>query len=217
MSEEVEIKAEENPKTGGPEIKLFGKWSYEGVEIRNIALKRVISLKPVYLPHTGGRHEHKRFGKLELPIVERLVNRLMSQAINAGSKKDHVNSKNPGKKLKALRTVKYAFQIIELRTGRNPIQVFIDAIENSIIREEVTRIMYGGVSYFHAVDTSPSRMVDLAIRHIAQGAAMKAFRSPRSLAEALADEIIAAADYDRNKSFAIRRKEEIERIALSSR
>lgn len=200
-----------------PEIKLFGKWSYEGLRIENAALKNIISLKPVYLPHTGGRHEHKRFGKLELPIVERLVNRLMGQAMNAGSRKDHVNSKNQGKKLKAMRTVKYAFEIIELRTGRNPIQVFLDAIDNSIIREEVTRIMYGGISYFHAVDTSPSRMVDLAIRHIAQGAAMKAFRSPRSLAEALAEEIIAAAEYDRNRSFAIRRKEELERIALSSR
>jgi small subunit ribosomal protein S7 len=205
---------ESNPET---QIKLFGRWSYDDLRIENAALKNVISLKPVYLPHTGGRHEHKKFGKLEIPIVERLVNRLMGQAMNSGSRKDHVNSKNQGKKLKAMRTVKYAFEIIELRTGKNPIQVFLDAIENSIIREEVTRIMYGGVSYFHAVDTSPSRMVDLAIRHIAQGAAMKAFRSPRSLAEALAEEIIAAAEYDRNRSFAIRRKEEIERIALSSR
>ncbi len=208
------MSSESNP---GPQIKLFGRWSYDDLRIENVALKNVISLKPVYLPHTGGRHEHKKFGKLEIPIVERLVNRLMGQAMNSGSRKDHVNSKNQGKKLKAMRTVKYAFEIIGLRTGKNPIQVFLDAIENSIIREEVTRIMYGGVSYFHAVDTSPSRMVDLAIRHIAQGAAMKAFRSPRSLAEALAEEIIAAAEYDRNRSFAIRRKEEIERIALSSR
>ncbi|RSN70124.1 30S ribosomal protein S7 [Candidatus Korarchaeum cryptofilum] len=208
------MSSESNPET---QIKLFGRWSYDDLRIENAALKNVISLKPVYLPHTGGRHEHKKFGKLEIPIVERLVNRLMGQAMNSGSRKDHVNSKNQGKKLKAMRTVKYAFEIIELRTGKNPIQVFLDAIENSIIREEVTRIVYGGVSYFHAVDTSPSRMVDLAIRHIAQGAAMKAFRSPRSLAEALAEEIIAAAEYDRNRSFAIRRKEEIERIALSSR
>ncbi|RLG49029.1 MAG: 30S ribosomal protein S7 [Thermoproteota archaeon] len=200
-----------------PKIKLFGIWSFDDVEVENPALRRVISLKPMYLPHSGGRHEHRRFGKLELLIVERLINRLMMQAINAGVKKDHVNSKNPGKKLKAMRTVKYAFHIIERRTGENPIKVLVKAIENSIIREEVTAIMYGGVRYFHAVDTSPTRMVDLAIRHIAQGAALKAFRSPRSLAEALADEIIAAANYDRSKSHAIRRKEEIERIALSSR
>ncbi len=199
------------------EIKLFGIWSFEGVRVSEAALEPFIGLSPRYLPHTGGRHEHRHFGKHDLLIVERLVNRLMSQAINARSKKDRVNSKNPGKKLKALRTVKYAFRIIELRTGENPISVLVRAIENSAIREEVTRIMYGGVRYFHAVDTSPSRMVDLAIRHIAVGAAMKAFRSPRSLAEALADEIIAAANYDASKSYAIKRKEEIERIALSSR
>ncbi|HDM92623.1 MAG TPA: 30S ribosomal protein S7 [Candidatus Korarchaeota archaeon] len=198
-------------------IKLFGKWSLEGIEVENPALRGVISLKPVYLPHSGGRHEHKPFGKLNVMIVERLVNRLMMQAKNAGVKKDHVNSKNPGKKLKALRTVKYAFEIIELRTGENPVRVLLKAIENAAIREEVTRIMYGGVTYFHAVDTSPTRMVDLAIRHIAQGAAIRAFRSPMSLAEALAEEIIAAAEYDRSRSHAIRRKEEIERIALSSR
>jgi len=199
------------------EIKLFGRWSLEGIEIENPALRGVISLKPVYLPHSGGRHEHKPFGKLNVMIVERLVNRLMMQAKNAGVKKDHVNSKNPGKKLKAIRTVKYAFEIIELRTGENPVKVLLKAIENAAIREEVTRIMYGGVTYFHAVDTSPTRMVDLAIRHIAQGAAIRAFRSPMSLAEALAEEIIAAAEYDRSRSHAIRRKEEIERIALSSR
>ncbi len=201
----------------GPQIKLFGKWSLDDIEIENPALKGVISVKPVYLPHSGGRHEHKPFGKLEVMIVERLVNRLMMQAKNAGVKKDHVNSKNQGKKLKALRTVKYAFEIIELRTGENPVKVLLKAIENAAIREEVTRIMYGGVTYFHAVDTSPTRMVDLALRNIAQGAAIRAFRSPMSLAEALAEEIIAAAEYDRARSHAIRRKEEIERIALSSR
>ncbi|MGC9121898.1 MAG: 30S ribosomal protein S7, partial [Thermogladius sp.] len=35
-----------------PEIKLFGKWSYDGVVVRDPSLKRYISLKPVYLPHT---------------------------------------------------------------------------------------------------------------------------------------------------------------------
>jgi len=201
----------------GPEIKLFGRWTLDGVEVENPALRGVISIRPVYLPHSGGRHEHRPFGKLEVMIVERLVNRLMMQAKNAGVKRDHVNSRNQGKKLKALRTVKYAFEIMEFRTGENPVKVLLKAIENAAIREEVTRIMYGGVTYFHAVDTSPTRMVDLALRNIAQGAAIRAFRSPMSLAEALAEEIIAASEYDRTRSHAIRRKEEIERIALSSR
>ena len=216
MSEKERVEEAEEVREG-PQIKLFGRWPLDDIEVENPALKGVISVKPVYLPHSGGRHEHKPFGKLEVTIVERLVNRLMMQAKNAGVKKDHVNSRNQGKKLKALRTVKYAFEIIELRTGENPVKVLLRAIENVAIREEVTRIMYGGVTYFHAVDTSPTRMVDLALRNIAQGAAIRAFRSPMSLAEALAEEIMAAAEYDRTRSHAIRRKEEVERIALSSR
>lgn len=202
---------------GYPTIKLFGKWSFEGVEAKNPAIQRVIRLEPVCVPHTGGRHEHRRFGKLKVPIVERLVNKIMGQAMNAGSKRDHVNSKNAGKKLKALEIMKYALEMIETRTQKNPIQVLVDAIEKAMIREEVTRIVYGGVSYFHSVDISPIRMVDLAIRYIAQGASMNAFKSPKPLGEALADEIMAAAEYNRVKSHAIKKKEEIERIARSAR
>lgn len=63
---------------------------------------------------------------------------------------------------------------------------------------------------------SPQRRVDLALRHIALGAKEAAFNNPKPIEEALAEEIIAAANND-PKSFAIKRKEEIERIALSSR
>ncbi|RLG51104.1 MAG: 30S ribosomal protein S7 [Thermoproteota archaeon] len=199
------------------ELKLFGKWSFKDVEVRSPALKNVISLRPVYLPHSKGRHEHRKFWKTKVNIVERLVNRLMGQAINYGNKRDRVNSKNPGKKLKALRTVKHAFELIYLRTGENPIQMLVRAIENAAPREETTRVMYGGILYHQAVDVSPSRMVDLAIRHITQGAALRAFRSPMTLEEALAEEIIAAARNDRNTSHAIKVKEEIERRALSAR
>jgi len=67
-----------------------------------------------------------------------------------------------------------------------------------------------------AVDISPQRRVDLALRHIVEGASAAAFNNPRPIEEALADEIISAATGDQ-KSFAVKRKEEIERIALSSR
>ncbi len=199
MSSQVE------PKSVSPEeIRLFGKWSYEGVEVRDPSLKRYISLKPVYLPHTGGRHEHRRFGKGEVPIVERLINKLMRPG------------RNMGKKHLAYNIVKTAFEIIHLRTGENPIQVLVRAIENAAPREDVTRIMYGGITYFVAVDVSPLRRVDLALKHITEGARMCAFNNPKPIEECLADEIIAAARND-PKSYAIRRKEEIERIALSSR
>ncbi|MBS7660333.1 30S ribosomal protein S7, partial [Candidatus Bathyarchaeota archaeon] len=109
------------------EIKLFGKWSFKDVEVRDLGLKRYICLKPVAIPHSMGRHEHKRFGKAEVNIVERLVNNLMRPG------------KNAGKKAKAINIVKHAFEIVHLRTGRNPIEVLIRAIENSAPCEDITR------------------------------------------------------------------------------
>ncbi|RLG80426.1 MAG: 30S ribosomal protein S7 [Thermoprotei archaeon] len=186
------------------EIKLFGKWSYDGIIVRDPSLKKYISLKPVFLPHTGGRHEHRRFGKAEVPIVERLMNKLMRPG------------RNMGKKHLAYNIVKKAFDLIYLKTGENPLQILVRAIENAAPREETTRIMYGGIVYHVAVDVSPQRRVDLALKHLTEGARNKAFNNPMPIEEALAEEIIAAAGND-PRSYAIQRKEEIERIALSSR
>jgi len=185
------------------DIKVFSKWDTK-VEIRDPSLKKYISLMPVYLPHTGGRHEHRRFGKAKVPIVERLINQIMRPG------------RNKGKKHLAYNIVKLAFDIIYLKTGQNPIQVLVRAIENSAPREEVTRIMYGGIVYYVAVDVAPQRRIDLALRHITTGAKDSSFNNPKPIEEVLAEEIIAAANND-PKSFAIKRKEEIERIALSSR
>jgi len=185
-------------------IKLFGKWSYRDVVVTDPSLKKYISLRPVIVPHTAGRHARKRFGKATVPIVERLINRLMRKA------------KNTGKKHLAYNIVKLAFDLIYIKTKENPLQVLVRAIENAAPREETTRIMYGGIVYHVAVDISPLRRVDLALRHITEGAFNCSFRSAKPIEECLADEIIAAAAYD-TRSYAIQRKEEIERIALSSR
>ncbi|ADV65654.1 30S ribosomal protein S7 [Desulfurococcus mucosus] len=186
------------------EIKLFNKWSYDFIEVRDPSLKKYICLKPVYLPHTGGRHEHRRFGKTHVPIVERLINKVMRPG------------RNMGKKHLAYNIVKKAFDIIHIKTGENPIQVLVRAIENAAPREETTRIMYGGITYHVSVDVAPLRRIDLALRHLTEGARMKAFHSPIPIEEALAEEIVLAASND-PKSYAIQKKEEIERIALSSR
>ena len=193
---EVELRADA--------IRLFGKWSFVGVQVRDPGLKRYISLRPVWLPHTGGRHEHRRFDKSEVPIAERLINKLMRPG------------RNGGKKQLAYNIVKTAFDIIYLRTGENPLQVLIRAIENSAPREETTRITYGGITYRISVDVSPQRRVDLALKFLADGARNCAFNNPKPIEECLADEIILAARGDVN-SYAVRQKEEIERIALSSR
>jgi small subunit ribosomal protein S7 len=76
--------------------------------------------------------------------------------------------------------------------------------------------MYGGIVYHVSVDISPLRRIDVALKYLTEGARLKAFNNPTPVEEALADEIILAASND-PKSYAIQRKEEIERIALSSR
>ncbi|MEM2444307.1 MAG: 30S ribosomal protein S7, partial [Sulfolobales archaeon] len=112
--------------------------------------------------------------------------------------------------------VKMAFELVHLKTGENPIQVLVRAIENVAPREETTRIMYGGIIYHVAVDVSPQRRVDIALKNLVDGAKSASFRSQKSIEECLADELVAAASND-PKSYAVAKKEEVERIALSSR
>lgn len=164
------------------------------------------------MPHSFGRHEHRRFGKTSVNIVERLVNQMM----HFGRKDWKNTGRMGGKKQRAINIVRTAFEIIHLKTGRNPIEVLVRAIENAAPNEDVTRITYGGVTYHVSVDVSPVRRVDVALRNIALGAREAAFSHPKSIEECLADEIIAAANGD-TSSFAIKSKIEIERIAAASR
>ncbi|MCS6783941.1 MAG: 30S ribosomal protein S7 [Candidatus Caldarchaeum sp.] len=185
-------------------LKVFGQWSVEGIEILDEGLKKYISLTPSVVPHSSGRHEHRRFAKSQVNIIERLANMLMRPG------------KNGGKKTKALSAVKNALAIIHLKTGRNPVEVFVRAVENAAPLEDVTRLSYGGIVYFKAVDISPQRRVDLALRNIAQAAMENSFKTRKTIDECLADEILLAAEKD-SKSFAVKKKIELERVALASR
>jgi len=185
-------------------VKLFDKWSFEGIEVNDIGLKKYISFKPIHIPHSMGRHEHRRFKKAEVNIVERLVNVLMRPGASSG------------KKTKAIETVRNAFEIINLQTGRNPIEVLVRAVENSAPCEDTTRISYGGVVYHLAVDIAPQRRVDIALRFLSEGARKSALNNPKTLEECLAEELINAANNDM-KSYAVKKRNEMERVALASR
>jgi len=186
------------------EVKLFGEWSFKGVEVKDIGLQRYVSLKPVVIPHSMGRHEHKRFRKASINIVERLANNLMRPG------------KNTGKKAKVMNMIHHAFEIVNLRTGKNPIEVLVKAVENSAPCEDTTRISMGGIVYHLSVDVAPQRRVDLALRHLADGARQAAVNNPRSIEECLAEEIILAGNNDM-KSVAVAKRHEIERVAQASR
>ena len=187
------------------EVKLYGKWSFDDVEVNDISLEDYLAVKTKYArftAHTAGRYQKKRFRKAQCPIVERLTNSLM------------MHGRNNGKKLMAVRIVQHAFDIVHLLTDQNPIQVLVDAIINGGPREDATRIGSAGVVRRQAVDVSPLRRVNQAIWLITTGAREAAFRNIKTMAECLADELINAAKGSSN-SYAIKKKDEIERVAVS--
>jgi small subunit ribosomal protein S7 len=191
-------------KVENVDIKLFNKWVFKEIEVKDPGLKRYINLEPTFLPHSSGRHEHNRFDKSKVSIVERFTNNLMRHGLSGG------------KKSMAIQTLKIAFEIIQLKTGRNPIEILVKAIENSASAEDTTRIGYGGIVYHRAVDVSPQRRVDIALRFLAEGARKTSFSNLKTIEECVADELILASNGD-NGSFAIQRRAELERVALSSR
>ncbi len=185
-------------------ILLFDRWDLEEVEIKDPGLQQYISLRPVIWPHSSGRFQDRRFKKSEMNVVERFINKLMRPG------------RNTGKKHKVTTSLRAAFEIIHLSTEQNPVQTLVDAIKHSAPREETTRVTYGGIAQHQAVDVSPLRRVDLALRFLTEGVKTASFGNVKSLEEAIADELIAAANND-SKSSAVRKKQEIERIALSAR
>ncbi|KXB02703.1 30S ribosomal protein S7 [candidate division MSBL1 archaeon SCGC-AAA261F19] len=200
------------------DFKYFGKWSVNGVKVEDPGLRRYIRLEPRLVPHYSGRHTDKQFDKAEVPIVERLINKIMRSGPGKGKigGKRIRNSKNCGKKQKAYNIIKDAFEKIESDTGRNPVQVLVDAIQNCAIREETTKISYGGITYHVAVDSAPQRRLDVALRSLADGAFSRSFKSKKSIHECLAEELILASKSDM-ESYGVSQKENIERIAKGAR
>jgi len=199
--------------------KIFGKYGAEGIKISDPSLAPYISLAPVYLPHSFGRHVKSQFGKRKVNLVERLVNKLMRGGTGekTGGKVITTHGKLQGKKLKVMKIVERAFAIAEERTKQNPIQLLVDAVQNTAPREDFTRVSYGGVSYQVAVDVSAQRRLDMALRNIVLAAIMGSFHNKRTLAEALADEMVSAAKGDAVASYAVKKRNETERMAKAAR
>jgi len=195
------------PRMSATEVKLFNKFSFEGVSVNEIPLVDYIAVKAnnaVFLPHSAGRWTKKRFKKAQCPLVERITNSLM------------MHGRNNGKKIMAVRIMKHTMEIIHLTTGENPIQIITDAVVNSGAREDSCRIGSAGVVRRQAIDVSPLRRVNMAIHLLTTGAREAAFRNIKTIAECLAEEFVNAAKGSSN-SYAIKKKDEIERVAKSNR
>ena len=191
---------------------LFRKWDLSNIEIKDPGLKNAISINKIIMPLTFGRSALKRFNKAEVNIVERLANKLL----HFGKRYAKNTGRMGGKKTRAIKTVKAALEIMHLKTGKNPIEVLIRAIENSAPNEDTTRIVYGGTVYHVSVDVAPLRRVDLALRFIAEGVRDASFSNPKAIEENLAEHLILAAQNDMNAP-SVKKKNELERIAMASR
>ncbi|MDI3507209.1 30S ribosomal protein S7 [Methanoculleus receptaculi] len=183
---------------------LFNRWDMSEVEIRDPSLARYVNLHTMIVPHTCGKLAGQQFNKSNMLIVERLINKLMQT--------EH----NTGKKELAIRIVRDAFEIVYQKTRKNPVQVLVDAVANTGPREETVRLKYGGINVPKSVDTAPQRRVDTALRFITDGVYQASHKKKKSVSEALAEELIAAANGD-TRSYAVSKKEERERIAKAAR
>jgi small subunit ribosomal protein S7 len=197
-------------------LKLFNKWEIEGIIVSDPGLKNYINLKPVIIPKTFGRTAKKQFRRSQMNIIERLVNHLYVSG-HRGKKHIITSGRNVGKTFKIWKIIEESLKILEEKTKKNPVEVFVKALENAALREEITSFQVGGIIVRKAVITAPQRRIDLALRLMVQGSFQKATNNPKRMADTLADEIYAAYNYDPQNSHAIREKERIEREAAGAR
>ena len=191
---------------------LFRKWDTTEIQINDIGLKTAISLKQVILPMDFGRSSLKRFNKADVNIVERLANKLM----HFGKKYAKNTGRMAGKKIHSINVVRAAFDIIHLKTGQNPVEILVRAVENSAPNEDTTRIVYGGTVYHVSVDVAPLRRVDLALRFISDAIKEATFSNPKPIEEYISEHLILAANNDPSAP-SIKKKNELERVAQASR
>ncbi|CAI8166060.1 MAG: 30S ribosomal protein S7 [Methanobacteriota archaeon] len=214
MSEDIEETTEEEVVEEEPVVEeapiagigtlVFGKYDAASIVCHDPGLAPYINLSTVGVPHTGGRHANAWFGKARLSVVERFINKLMR------------TGKYTGKKQGAMKAFETALDTIGSRNDENPLQVFVDAICHAAPMEEITRIKFGAVSQPKAVDSSPSRRLDVALANLAKGAQQGTSKSKRSLTQCIVNEITKASKGDVT-SFAVGKKEEVQRIASSAR
>ena len=197
------------------EIKFFNRWSAAGITVVDQGLAPYVTIEPKIVPKTGARYAGNRFHKSQTFIVERLATKLMNTG-HKGKKHFMTSGHNTGKKTKALTIVQAALAKAEQKLKQNPLAALVKAVENAAPREEVIAIEYGGARYPKAVDVSPQRRVDLALRNLTQSAYLKSFNKKTTIEDALADEIINAA-LSSGKSAAISKKRDLERQAASSK
>lgn len=116
-----------------------------------------------------------------------------------------------GKKSLAQRICYGAFEIIRQKTGKDPLEVFEQALKNVMPVLETKARRVGGANYQVPVEVRPERRQTLAIRWIVNYARE---RSGKSMQEKLAAELIDAAN---NTGGAVKKKEDTHKMAEANR
>ena len=116
-----------------------------------------------------------------------------------------------GKKEKARKIVYDALEIVERRSGQDPLTVLKRATDNLRPQLEVRSRRVGGSSYQVPVDVRPRRAGTLSVRWLVSYARN---RKERTMSERLANEIMDASN---NSGAAIKRKEDVHKMAEANK
>lgn len=116
-----------------------------------------------------------------------------------------------GKKGLAERIVYGALDVVSQRTGKDPLVVFQDAMENAMPLVEVRARRVGGATYQVPVEVRPERRNSLAMRWIITGARN---RSGKTMIDRLAGEL---ADAAQGVGAAVKKREDTHRMAEANK
>ncbi len=122
---------------------------------------------------------------------------------------NHVLKK--GKKRVATSLVYDALEIMAEKTGKDPVELFEQAIQNASPRMEVRPRRIGGATYQIPMEVPTHRQFALATRWLLEAARS---RKGQPFDECLADELLSAYN---NEGLAIRKREEAHRMAKANR
>ncbi|MDI6894035.1 MAG: 30S ribosomal protein S7 [Bacillota bacterium] len=116
-----------------------------------------------------------------------------------------------GKKSVAENIVYRAFDIVGKKSGRDPLEVFEQALKNAMPSLEVRPRRVGGATYQVPIEVRPERRVSLGMRWLVQFARG---RNERTMIERLAGEIL---DASAGQGGTVKKKEDTHRMAEANR
>jgi len=116
-----------------------------------------------------------------------------------------------GKKGVAQKVVYDAFEIIQEKTGKNPLEAFTEAMNNIMPALEVKARRVGGATYQVPIEVRPERRQTLGLRWITN---YSRARSEKTMKERLAGEIMDACN---NTGASVKKREDMHKMAESNK